>query len=71
MVWDRRRSLGNWDALLKVILWFYFRIAVLENIYKAFDDLFYLTFCELGTYPDDETGYFGHMGLPFCGLQPT
>jgi len=51
----------------KIILWFDFRIAVLEDIYKALDNLLYLTFCELGTYSDDETGYFGHMGLPPCG----
>lgn len=39
----------------------------MKNIFKAFDNLLYLIFCELGTYPDDETGYFGHMSLPPCG----
>jgi hypothetical protein len=55
----------------KNILWFDFRIAVIKNIFKAFDILLYLIFCELGTYPDDETGYFGHMGLPLFGQQST
>jgi hypothetical protein len=50
----------------EIVFWLYFRIAVLEDINKAFDNLFYLTFCELGTYPDDETGDLCHMGLSPC-----
>lgn len=49
---------------LEIVFWFYIGITVLDYIYQAIDNLFYFTFCELGTYPDDETGYFGHMVFP-------
>jgi len=54
--------------LFEIVSGFYFWIAVLENIYKTIDNLFYLNPCELGAYPDDETGYSGHNGLPPCGV---
>ncbi|RJP55594.1 MAG: hypothetical protein C4549_07995 [Deltaproteobacteria bacterium] len=57
--------------LFEVIFGFYFWIAVLENIYETIDNLLYLIPCKLRTYPDDETGYFGHNGLPPGGPQTT
>jgi hypothetical protein len=54
--------------LFEIVSGFYFRIAVLENIYKAIDNLFYLSFCKLRAHPDDEAGYSGHNGLPPCGV---
>ena len=51
---------------LEVIFGFHFWIAVLKNIDEAANDLFYFTLRELGAYPDDKTGYLGHMGLPPC-----
>lgn len=53
---------------LEVVFGFYFRIAVLEDIYKTGDNLLYLISCELRAYPDDEAGYFVHTGLPPCGV---
>jgi hypothetical protein len=50
--------------LFEIVFWFYFWIAVFENIEKAGNNLLYFSLGELGAYPDDETGYFGHMGLP-------
>jgi hypothetical protein len=49
---------------LEIILWFYLGIAVLDYIYQAIDNLFDLALCKLGTNPDDETGYFGHIVFP-------
>lgn len=54
---------------VEVVPGFDFRIAVLKNINEAIDNVFYLAFCELGTYPDDEAGYFLHTGLPPCGVE--
>jgi hypothetical protein len=50
--------------LFEVVFWLNFWIAVFENIEKAGNNLLYFSLGELGAYPDDETGYFGHMGLP-------
>ena len=50
--------------LFEVVFWFYFWIAVFENIEKAGNNLLYFVLGELGSYPDDEAGYFGHRGLP-------
>jgi len=50
--------------LFKIIFWLNFGIAVFEDIEKAGNNLLYFVLGELGAYPDDETGYFGHMGLP-------
>jgi hypothetical protein len=50
--------------LFEIVFWLNFWIAVFENIEKAGNNLLYFPLGELGTYPDDETGYFGHMGLP-------
>ncbi len=48
---------------LEVVSWFNLGIAVLQNLDEAGDNLFYFVLRELRTYPDDETGYFGHRGL--------
>jgi hypothetical protein len=53
--------------LFEIVFWLYFWIAVFENIEKASNNLFYFALGEFGAYPDDETGYFGHMGLPPSG----
>jgi len=45
--------------------------AVFENIEKACNNLLYFGLGEFGAYPDDETGYFGHMGFPPGGPQTT
>ncbi len=50
--------------LFEIVFWLYFWITVFENIEKAGNNLLYFVLGELGAYPDDETGYFGHMGLP-------
>jgi hypothetical protein len=50
--------------LLEVVFGFYFWIAVLKNIDESGNNLLYFTFGELRADPDDETGYFGHRGLP-------
>jgi hypothetical protein len=50
--------------LFEIVFWFYFWIAVFENIEKAGNNLLYFVLGELGAYPDDEAGYFGHRGLP-------
>jgi hypothetical protein len=55
--------------LFEIVFWLNFWIAVFENIEKAGNNLLYFVLGELGAYPDDETGYFGHMGLPPGGLQ--
>jgi hypothetical protein len=50
--------------LFEIVFWLYFWIAVFENIEKAGNNLLYFSLGELGAYPDDETGYFGHRVLP-------
>jgi len=50
--------------LFEIVFWFYFWIAVFENIEKAGNNLLYFSLGEFGAYPDDETGYFGHRDLP-------
>jgi hypothetical protein len=50
--------------LFEIIFWLNFWIAVFEDIEKAGNNLLYFVLGELGADPDDETGYFGHMGLP-------
>jgi hypothetical protein len=55
--------------LFEIVFWLNFWIAVFENIEKAGNNLLYFSLGELGAYPDDETGYFGHMGLPPGGPQ--
>jgi len=55
--------------LFEIVFWLYFRIAVFEHIEKASNNLLYFPLGELGAYPDDETGYFGHVGLPPGSLQ--
>jgi hypothetical protein len=50
---------------LEIVPGFCIGIAVLENFNKAFDNLLYLVLGELGTDPNNETGYFSHKGLPF------
>ena len=57
--------------LFEIVFWLNFWIAVFENIEKAGNNLLYFVLGELGAYPDDETGYFGHMGLPPGGPQTT
>ena len=54
---------------LEIVFWFYIGITVLEYICQAIDNLFDLALCELGTNPDDETGYFGLMVFPSCCLR--
>jgi len=48
----------------EIIFGFNFWVAVLEDIEKAGNNLLYFVLGELGANPDDETGYFGHGGLP-------
>jgi hypothetical protein len=50
--------------LFEIIFRLNFWIAVFENIEKAGNNLLYFVLGELGAYPDDETGYFGHRDLP-------
>jgi len=50
--------------LFEIIFRLNFWIAVFENIEKAGNNLLYFVLGELGAYPDDETGYFRHRGLP-------
>jgi hypothetical protein len=57
--------------LFEIVFWLYFWIAVFENIEKAGNNLLNFALGEFGAYPDDETGYFGHMGLPPGGPQTT
>lgn len=54
---------------LEIVFWFYIGITVLNYFNKTIDNLLDLALCELGTNPDDETGYFGHMGFPSCCLR--
>jgi len=48
--------------LFEIIFWLYLWIAVFKHIEKAGNNLLYFVLGELGTNPDDETGYFGHRG---------
>jgi hypothetical protein len=57
--------------LFESVFWFYLWITVLQDIDKTGDDLLDFGFCKLRAYPDDETGYFGHMGLPPLGCPTT
>jgi hypothetical protein len=59
--------------LFEIVFWFNFWIAVFENIEKAGNNLLYFVLGELGANPDDEAGYFGHMGFPpvVCKLHST
>ena len=50
--------------LFEIVFWLNFWIAVFENMEKVGNNLLYFVLGELGAYSDDETGYFGHMGLP-------
>ena len=50
--------------LFEIVFWFHFWIAVLKDIDKTGNNLLDFALRELRAYPDDEPGYFGHMGLP-------
>jgi hypothetical protein len=53
--------------LFEIVFWFYFWIAVFEDIEKAGNNLLYFVLGELGAYPNDEAGYSRQSGLPPCG----
>ncbi|HQB53737.1 MAG TPA: hypothetical protein PLX62_12640 [Bacteroidales bacterium] len=50
--------------LFEIVFWFHVWIPVMKDIDKTTHDLLDFTLRELGADPDDEPGYFGHMGLP-------
>jgi hypothetical protein len=50
--------------LFEIVFWLYFWIAVFEDIEETGNNLLYFPLGEFGAYPDDEAGYFGHMGFP-------
>lgn len=50
--------------LFEIVFWLYVWVAIFEDIEKAGNNLLDFVLGEFGADPDDETGYFGHMGLP-------